>query len=472
MPEQRQTEKILDTSSEKTPARLLSIPYLMLRFTTAGGALVSGLVQTFVFARILDPDLFSVFILIGALAVSFWLVDFGLTRIVFIRQREAHLAGRSDNPIARQAAAIAIFHALLTTGSTVMLTAAIAIFWREPQQALNLGLFFIFTSLNLVWFVLRFVCLATDRYIFFEFHEAIRRVAHIGIMLAMLFGLPLLAFLLLVNTVWIVLFASVAIRLAQSHALAWPNDGILPTLLSFLRDNKSEARRIGTYAAGEFYIYNFPYLVVPLIYGLGAPIIILDTTFKIFRGAAILYGAGCDVAVPQQIRALANHDRPHLIRATLMAALLCGLPAILICAFLVFDSADLFALLLGPAAIMPSAIVPILILLLIAGLAQTVAYSLLLHTGFFRQLGLLATGLAAALTLMTLASLPFELDMIDYLAVYASVYAGAALFSLAAMMSGPFRAANAKTGTAGRLHGDHEAPIKPASERGAARLAH
>jgi len=96
MPEQRQTEKILDTSSEKTPARLLSIPYLMLRFTTAGGALVSGLVQTFVFARILDPDLFSVFILIGALAVSFWLVDFGLTRIVFIRQPE--LNGERADP--------------------------------------------------------------------------------------------------------------------------------------------------------------------------------------------------------------------------------------------------------------------------------------------------------------------------------------------------------------------------------------
>ena len=47
-------------------------------------------------------------------------------------------------------------------------------------------------------------------------------------------------------------------------------------------------------------IYNFPYLVVPVVFGLGAPTIILDTVFKIFRGATLIYAAGLDPMVPRQ----------------------------------------------------------------------------------------------------------------------------------------------------------------------------
>ncbi len=86
--------------------RFLSLPYLFLRSSTAGGALLFGLIQTFVFARVLSPERFSVFILIGTLGITLWLVDFGLTRILFVRQREAFLAGRKDPVIAGQSMAV------------------------------------------------------------------------------------------------------------------------------------------------------------------------------------------------------------------------------------------------------------------------------------------------------------------------------------------------------------------------------
>ena len=91
--------------------RFLSIPYLFLRSSTAGGALLFGLIQTFVFARVLSPERFSVFILIGTLGITLWLVDFGLTRILFVRQREAFLAGRKDPVIAGQSMAVLIAYA-------------------------------------------------------------------------------------------------------------------------------------------------------------------------------------------------------------------------------------------------------------------------------------------------------------------------------------------------------------------------
>ena len=75
--------------------------------------------------------------------------------------------------------------------------------------------------------------------------------------------------------------------------------------------------RSGTYAASEIYVGNYPYLIVPMLFGLGAPPIILDTTFKVFRGGATIFGAVCDILVPRQTSALAERDGPTLVRATL-----------------------------------------------------------------------------------------------------------------------------------------------------------
>ena len=422
--------------------RFVSLPYLFLRSATAGGALVAGLIQTFVFARVLSPERFSLFILVGTLGVTLWLVDFGLTRILFVRQREAYLAGRRDRNVAGQSASVLMLYATAAGLGTLACGIVLLILRAPLQQALEFALFFLFVSLNLVWFVIRFVSVAVDRFIFFETHEAIRRIGHIAIMLAMLAGLPLMAFLVLSNLLWGILFASAIRKLVREGALRWPRGGVLRGFRSFFRANRPEALRMGAFSAADFYIANFPYLVVPLAFGLGAPVIVLDTTFKIFRGTVILYAAGCDVAVPRQTRALAEKDRPALVKATLLAAALCLLPAIALCALLLFGAAPLFALLLGPAATMPAAVTPILIVLLLANVAQTVANSLLLHTGYFRQLALIAAGLGVALTLMTGIAFLAGTDIAGFLWGYAIVYAVSVAFSVAAMLRGPVRAAD------------------------------
>jgi len=419
--------------------RFLSIPYLFLRSSTAGGALLFGLIQTFVFARVLSPERFSVFILIGTLGITLWLVDFGLTRILFVRQREAFLAGRKDPVIAGQSVAVLCIYGAAGLAGTLICFVVMAAGPSSFEHALEFALFFLFVALNLVWFVVRFVSVAVDQFIFFETHEATRRIGHIGMMLLMLAGLPLLAFLVLANLLWAALFVSAIRRLVRHNALAWPHDGILTNMKTFFRANRQEALRMGAFSAADFYITSFPYLVVPLTFGLGAPTIILDTTFKIFRGATILYAAGCDVAVPRQTRALAARDQKSLVRATLMAAALSSLPALALCGLLVFGSTPFFAILLGPAAIMPAAATPILIALLLANVAQAVSNSLLLHTGYFRQLAMIAAGLAVALTIMTAIVLLLRLDLTGFLWGYAITFAISVGFSVAALIWGPIR---------------------------------
>ena len=93
-----------DAAPAESPAgRLISIPFLLLRVSTAAGAFAMGLVQTLVFARVLTPDRFSLFILVGAIGYSLWLCDLGLAKILFVRLRTAHLAGKTDARAAMKA---------------------------------------------------------------------------------------------------------------------------------------------------------------------------------------------------------------------------------------------------------------------------------------------------------------------------------------------------------------------------------
>src|ERR1700723_2956698 len=95
------------------PSRLISIPFLLLRVSTAGGAFATGFVQTLVFARVLSPERFSLFILVGAIGYSLWLCDLGLAKILFVQLRTAHIGGKKDERAAAQATAVILFYVLI-----------------------------------------------------------------------------------------------------------------------------------------------------------------------------------------------------------------------------------------------------------------------------------------------------------------------------------------------------------------------
>lgn len=421
---------------------LLSLRYFALRASTAGAAVIFGLIQTFVFARVLTPQDFSIFILIGTFGVSLWLFDLGAAKILFVRQRERHLAKRTEGAVVAQSSAVVLAYALIVLAASLLCFAAMALrpsvsLWRAAEYAM----FFTFSALNLVWFPLRNISNAVDEFIAFETLEAIRRLGHISIMLALLIGLPLTAFLILVNLLWFVLLAACVGRLIAKGALAPKLRGLAPTLAGFWRDNRKELLRSGNYAAGELTVYNFPYLVVPAVFGLGAPTIILDTVFKIFRGATLIYAAGLDPLVPRQTRAFAEHDAPMLKKATLTAAILCAIPTVALCALLLLAGDRVFALLLGKAATVPPEATLILVVLLVANMAQNVASCLLQHTGFFREIARVATFLVVAMAAMTAIVIASGLDIVGFIGGYAAVYVAGAVLYIAYVIRGPFRIA-------------------------------
>src|SRR5262249_1691438 len=100
--------------------RLISIPFFLLRTTTAGSAFITGLAQTFVFAHVLSPQRFSIFILVAAIGYSLWLCDFGIVKILFVRLRANFLAHKSNRTNAHHVTAVVLFYSSLTIIGTLL----------------------------------------------------------------------------------------------------------------------------------------------------------------------------------------------------------------------------------------------------------------------------------------------------------------------------------------------------------------
>ncbi len=426
----------------KSPERLISIPYLFLRASTAGGALAMGFVQTFVFARILSPERFSIFIVVGAIGYTLWVTDLGLAKILFVNLRKPHLAGGRDEQAARQATAVILLYVLLAVAASLgCLAVTLAHAASTLRGAVELSLFMLYITLNLAWFSLRSISIAVDLFVYYERLELVRRVLNIATMLAMLDGLPLVAFLIGSNILWVASFAAASAKLVRRGALAPRVRNFLPELVSFFRLNWHSIARSSTGALSGVFIATFPYYIVPIWFGLGAAPIILEVTFRIFRGGCVIFAAICDLAIPGQTRALAARDVERLVKTTLLAAVLCCVPAAIACALLIFTGGPLFTFLLRSAATVPHAIVPILVVLLLASILQIVSEALLQYSGFFRSLAYNGGAVAAAMLVATAIAIAAKLDLVGFLAAYSVVYTAGSVFLTLAAVYGPIRAA-------------------------------
>jgi O-antigen/teichoic acid export membrane protein len=432
---------------KKAHERLISIPYMLLRASTAGGAVVTGFVQTFVFARVLAPERFSIFIVVGAIGYTLWLADLGLANILFLNLRGPYLAGGKNEEAARQATAVIVFYAALAiAASCLCFAAALAQLSSTLRGAFELALFLLYITLNLAWTSLRSISIAVDLFLFYERLELVRRIVNIATMLAMLGGLSLTLFLIASNVLWGLLFAAASANLVARGALARRLRGLLPALRSFFALNQHAIARSATGALSGVFNVTFPYYVVPLWFGLGEAPIILEVTFRIFRGACVIFAAICDLAIPGQTRALAARDAGRLVKTTLLVAALCCVPAAIACALLIFAGAPLFAFLLRSAATVPHAIVPILVALLLTSVLQIASEALLQYTGFFRSLAYNGAAVAMGMLLVTTLAIIARLDLVGFLAAYAFVYALGAVCLAIAALCGPVRAAAAPHG--------------------------
>ena len=438
---------------------LISIPYLLLRGTTAAGAFAMGFVQTFVFARILDPERFSVFIVTAAVGYSLWITDLGLAKIAFVNLRKPHLAGKQDDEAARQAGAVILFYILLSVASALVCLAVDLVRhgWSphgpSVNESIDLSLFLLFIALNLAWFSLRTVSIAVDLFVYYERLELVRRVVNIASLLAMLVGLPLTVFLVGSNLLWAALFTAAMTKLVRRGALVLHVRGFVRELTDFFRANWHAVSRSSTGALSGLFVATFPYYIVPIAFGMGSAPIILDTVFKIFRGACVIFAAVCDLAIPGQTRAFNARDARRLVLTTLIAVGLCAIPALGASGLLIFGGKELYAFLLRTAATVPPTVTPIVVALLLASVLQIVAEALLQYTGYFRFLALNGIIVVVMMVIATVVAFAMKFGLVGFLAAYAIAYCLGALSLTALAILGPFAATAALPGEKPTLRG-------------------
>ena len=128
------------------------------------------------------------------------------------------------------------------------------------------------------------------------------------------------------------------------------------------------------------------------------------------------------------------------MRATLVAAGLCSIPAAIACGILILDADRLFALLLGNAATMPPAATPILVVLIIANLTQMVSNSVLVHNGYFKEVARIGMAVVAAMIGVGAITVLAHLDFVHFLQAYVAVYACGAATAVVLMIRGPITA--------------------------------
>src|SRR5271156_3267184 len=180
--------------------RLISYRYMALRASTAAATLGAGLLQTFVFARVLTPDRFSLFIFLGALGYMLYLADAGMVKVLFVDLRRRFLEDQPLDAIAGQATAIFVLYSGLTAFASLICFVALATLLNySSADGVELALFFAFNAINLPWVALRYFSIAIDEYIYFEILEGLRRGLNAAALVGLLFGLPILAFLLVIN---------------------------------------------------------------------------------------------------------------------------------------------------------------------------------------------------------------------------------------------------------------------------------
>jgi O-antigen/teichoic acid export membrane protein len=422
--------------------RLISYRYMALRAYTAASTLVVGLLQTFVFARVLSPQRFSLFIFIAAVSYSLYLADGGIVKVLFVNLRRRFLENRPLGGVANHATVVIGIYFALASGATLLcLVVLVGRGKSSLTDSAELALFFLFNAVNLPWLALRNISIAIDEFFYFEAIEACRRALNIIALLALLFGLPVLGFLLVINAGWVAAFVTSVAKLRQRRAVGGKLRHSIVHLRVFLRGNKRQLLSSAAHAISETYIYNFSYFLVPWIYGFGAPMIVFDTANKIFRSNYLIYSAICDLFVPRQTRAFSDHDAPTLVRAILLATAMGAVPLLLVAGILIFFYQPFFALLLGSAAVMPPEIVPILVILLTVALAKMVAYSVLIHCGFFAQAARLGPIFVVAMTGASLAAIGLKLDIVGFIALNAAGYTIGTMLAYIAMIRGPIRVA-------------------------------
>jgi O-antigen/teichoic acid export membrane protein len=401
--------------------------YFLLKSANNGSVLLWGFLQTFVFVRVFDHHDFSIIILINNAAMLLMLVDLGFSKIIFVDIREKFVNGNAVDHTDRVISLTTLYSLMVLGGA--LSTAIYVLYFGGSMQISPLvcGIYFLVVALNLPWQLLQNVCSAIDNFLEFEALDVVRRIVQIIILsLLLIFRIELVAFTCMLLT-WIIAISIILVRLKTRGVTSRYAVDPFAWRHTLTPADKSAMLQSAVFIGSETVMYQAPLLLTPLFYGLGAPVIIVDTVFRFFRASISLFKISSETLIPLQTQAYFSKDWPELRRRTYQVLGVSAAFAGLIAATLLLFGHQIFAALLSSRELISTEAILCILALVGSNVLQNTFGSLLVITGFFKDLSRVGACIAA----LVLVALPLmgavSGSIIDFLFTYVACYMASAI---------------------------------------------
>ncbi|MGN6268804.1 MAG: glycosyltransferase family 2 protein [Sphingomonas sp.] len=394
------------------------IGFLALKLANLALVTIYSFEIIYVLVRVVPPGFYPWMVFVASIGNYVLVADLGFSAYVYAAVRRDFLADDLDgaDDLVSQAASLylGIAVAVVAIAAVVMPAAAPA------GMAAALTAYFATIVLPLPWMLIRRVAAALDHYIAIESVECIRRAVFCLVAATMLMGVSLLEFALACLALWMTAAAAAWWILSRNgFHLRW---GSPRRIALFWRENRSGVVKSGRVAALDFFVDNFPYLAIPVIFHGPADLVSFDLFTKVARFGGAAYGVPGEVFTPPQTRAFYAGDANGVMRYQRWTWWLSALPLIVGGVLIgVFGGPVFERLLAGTHEVSPLVRLA-MILMLVALLLRSAAAGFLTAVAKYDELAIVAA-IAAALMVAVLAAtaigaIPFPVFMLLYVSVY------------------------------------------------------
>lgn len=429
-------EDLVQISSSSKRDRFAALLYLALRAGNSGATVLAGFLTTFLLVRRLGVDGYAAYVITTAVGIYLSATDAGISRTVYAKLRQAFLGGNLNEERVRVAGALLLYGVV----TTVALLIFVAVQFTTGQAADEAAqsLYFFYVALNLPWMLLRYIAWAIDKHVWFDSIDLVRRCAQIAIFFLALTALDLWTVFALLDLVWIVGFAAglmiVKRRLGSQSQIASARQSIA----QFWAGYGTMVRSSAAFSLIEFAIYNFPFFLIPLVYGKGMALVAFDLFYKLFRAGVVGNQIASTTVLPRQTRAFHAHDAAGVRRWTQSAVLLSIVAVSPLALGLLILGHQALHLLLSGASVIGATGIAAVVIAVYSNSFQNAAGSLLIHVGLIRQGVHISYTILAIMALLSVVAGMGLLSVEHFILAYALAYAlgSAAWTALAARAIG------------------------------------
>lgn len=375
--------------------------------------------MVFVLVRSLPQGFYPWMVMLSSIGGYVLAVDLGFSNYVYSVVRKRFLTGEMAGAEDLVAEATSLYLAIAAAACVI----ASIVIWLVAPQGLRLALLGYFASivLPLPWMLIRRAAAAIDLHVQIETLEVSRRAVFCAFAASMLVGVPLIGFVALSLAGWVGAMGAAWLLLRRHgfHLRPGPPERIV----AFFYENRDGVMKSGRFTALEFGIYNFPYLLIPVMFHGPADLVGFDLFNKVARFGGAAYSVPAEAFTPQQTRAYYAGDVEGVERFQRMMWAVGAIPMLAGAALLLLIGGPVFDRLLDGVHAVQTEVRIAMAGMLAALLLQSSAGGFLLSVGRYdevsRVAAVTAVLMAATVMVTSIFGLSFGTFMILYVAAYA-----------------------------------------------------